>query len=300
MKNVILTGATGFLGKNFLKLLLSSNVTVYALIRNDIDFKDRNLIVINDSLKNIHKYKSYFKHKSIETFYHLAWEGSRGLLRNDLQIQQNNLELALICYSFSNEINAKKFISTGTISENLVNQFSLNSHRSITYYALYKYFTWLLLLKYSNIFKTKLIWAKMSNLYGLENNFDNLIPYTITNLLNNKIVEFSNAKNYYDFLHVSDASIALMLLGEKTELKSSYYIGSGEPMILKEYLETVGRLFEKEDLMKFGVRLEDGLDYDIRWFSIEDLQLDTGFRVMKDFKNHILELREEYYELHKL
>lgn len=296
MKSAIITGANGFLGRNLLEILLANEVNVYAFVRKDINFEHSNLKVIKDDLENIYKYESFFKAKSIDNFYHLAWKGSRGLLRDDLDIQKNNFNLSVICYSFSNDIKAHRFISTGTISENLIYQFSLNPNNNITYYAIYKYLTRLVLFKYSKLFKTQIIWAKMSNLYGLEFNSDNLIPYTINSLIKNKIAEFSSATNFYDFLNVNDASKALMLLGSNNSLKKSYYVGSGRPMILKEYLKIIGRAFDKENLLKFGVRSNDNYDYDIEWFSIKDLQLDTKFNVTKKFEDYILELKEEFYE----
>ena len=37
MKNVLVTGSTGFIGKNLIKRLLNQDVNIYVLARNNID-----------------------------------------------------------------------------------------------------------------------------------------------------------------------------------------------------------------------------------------------------------------------
>ena len=73
MKKILITGATGFIGKNFLKLKNLQKNKLYCLVRKKIKSKKKITwyeTAIEDS-RNLKKIKK--KITEIDTLYHFAW-----------------------------------------------------------------------------------------------------------------------------------------------------------------------------------------------------------------------------------
>ena len=106
------------------------------------------------------------------------------------------------------------------------------------------------------------VWMQFSNIYGPENKTGNLISYTIGELEKGNEALFGPALQPYDFIFVEDLIEAVLRLGENKTSRNSYFIGSGEPRILKDYLLEIGEQYGKKELIKVGVRQDDGIK---RW-----------------------------------
>ena len=78
MKKVIVTGATGFIGKALVKSLLKSNFEVWAIARSPKKLEDiisePNLKIIQADFNELIKLKEKISDKNFECFYHFAWE----------------------------------------------------------------------------------------------------------------------------------------------------------------------------------------------------------------------------------
>jgi nucleoside-diphosphate-sugar epimerase len=192
---------------------------------------------------------------------------------------------AINLFNFSESIGSPKFIMSGTISERLLESNEIKSNLNITFYVLYKFFSKLVLKKLSKKTQTKFVWAQLSNLYGLNDNSENILPYTIHKMEKNEEAHFSLADQFYDFLNVRDAAKALRLLSEKHLIEDEYYIGSGSPKILREYINIIQKSFNREGLIKFGTRKDDGYRYFFDWFNIENLVRDTSYQTEFNFED---------------
>ena len=76
---------------------------------------------------------------------------------------------------------------------------------------------------------------------------------------------------------------AVLRLGENITSKNLYFIGSGTPRILRDYLQEIGKLYGREDLIQIGVRPDDGIDYRLNMFDNSDLIADIGEYVSVSF-----------------
>ena len=78
MKNVIVTGANGFIGSSLIKLLIEKEINVYAL---DISFNNSKLpnsnyiTKIETSLNNVDDLMLMLPKINYDAMYHLAWKG---------------------------------------------------------------------------------------------------------------------------------------------------------------------------------------------------------------------------------
>ena len=94
MNKVVITGASGFLGRRLVNLCLSEGLEVWAVVRNRFALENitcPNLHVIECDLKEISRLPELVC-SSPTHFIHLAWQGSTGKERGDFEIQLRNIQ----------------------------------------------------------------------------------------------------------------------------------------------------------------------------------------------------------------
>ena len=92
MKNVIVAGAGGFIGKNLVRNLLDRGYKVTALdVRFDEDLQ-KSIECISIKEKTIDQIV-YELNDEYDCFYNLAWVGTSGSMRADYNIQLDNARL---------------------------------------------------------------------------------------------------------------------------------------------------------------------------------------------------------------
>lgn len=138
------------------------------------------------------------------------------------------------------------------------------------------------------------VWMQFSNIYGPQNKTGNLVSYTLSQLMNDNEATFGPALQPYDFIFVDDLLEAVYRLGDRETHEISYFIGSGAPQVLKDYLLEIGKICDKEELIKIGVRADDGIKYSYEMFDTSLLVRDIGNYVSVSFKEGIEETLRGY------
>ena len=161
-------------------------------------------------------------------------------------------------------------------------------------YGVAKHCTHLMLETYCKNIGLEFVWMQFSNIYGPANKTGNLVSYTIGELEKGNEASFGPALQPYDFILVDDLIEAVLRLGENKTSKNSYFIGSGEPRQLKDYLLEIGQLCGKEELIKIGLRPDDGIKYTLDMFNTAPLKDDIGEYITKNFTDGIKYTLENY------
>lgn len=298
MKNVIVTGANGFIGSSLIKKLIEKKVNVIAL---DISFKNSKLPksdyikVIEISLDNVDIVMQMIPNEEYDVMYHLAWAGVNGPSKADPVIQLKNAEMAMNCATVAKRLGVKKLLCAGTIAERATESLSnLNTTSGGMMYGVAKHCTHLMLETYCKNIGLEFVWMQFSNIYGPANKTGNLVSYTIGELEKGNEASFGPALQPYDFILVDDLIEAVLRLGENKTNKNSYFIGSGDPRQLKDYLLEIGQLCGKEELIKIGLRPDDGIKYTLDMFNTEPLNEDIGEYITKNFTDGIKYTLENY------
>jgi nucleoside-diphosphate-sugar epimerase len=78
-------------------------------------------------------------------------------------------------------------------------------------------------------------------------------------------------------MYVTDCVKAIRMLLEAKNTKKRYYVGTGQSKKLKEYLYEARDSINPNLEIGIGERADDGLVYSEEWYSIADLNNDTGF-----------------------
>lgn len=289
MKNVIVTGGNGFIGSSLIKKLVANGIKVVAV---DITFQgerlpDSELITKIESCVDASLVEK-LPVEEYDAFYHLAWKGVNGADKANPSVQLANIQMAIDCADICKKLNVKKFLCAGTVAENAT--FSLPNLEKTSggmMYGVAKHACRLILEDYCKNIGLQFVWMQFSNIYGVGNKTGNLVSYTLGELMTGNEATFGPALQPYDFIYVDDLIEAVYRLGEKETNKAFYYIGSGSPRQLKEYLLRIGQLAGYADKVGIGIRPDDGIKYSMDMFCNDDLVDAVGEYVSTDFDNGI-------------
>lgn len=289
MKNVIVTGGNGFIGSSLIKKLVANGIKVVAV---DITFQgerlpDSELITKIESCVDASLVEK-LPVEEYDAFYHLAWKGVNGADKANPSVQLANIQMAIDCVDICKKLNVKKYLCAGTVAENAT--FSLPNLEKTSggmMYGVAKHTCRLILEDYCKNIGQQFVWMQFSNIYGVGNKTGNLVSYTLGELMTGNEATFGPALQPYDFIYVDDLIEAVYRLGEKETNKAFYYIGSGSPRQLKEYLLRIGELAGYADKVGIGIRPDDGIKYSMDMFCNDDLVDAIGEYVSTDFDNGI-------------
>ena len=291
MNKVIITGANGFIGSSLTNKLMENNVEVVAI---DITFNDSRLnqcpllTCLKTSVDDVDQLLAKIPEDEYDVFYHLAWAGVNGPAKADPVVQLQNIQYAVNCAKVAKQLNCKKLFCAGTVAEQGVHSIpSLDTVSGGMLYAAAKYTCRIMMETYCKNIGLPFVWLQFSNIYGVGNKTGNLVSYTLGELLKGNEATFGPALQPYDFIYVDDLLEAVYRLGVSNANHSFYYIGSGSPRILKEYLLRIGELAGMQDKVGIGIRPDDGIKYEFSMFDTTPLKVAIGDYVSTPFEEGI-------------
>lgn len=298
MNRVIVTGANGFIGSTLVEKFITKGIDVIAI---DISFEksalpqSERIIKIESDLQNVDELLSMIPPKGYDAFYHLAWAGVNGNFKADPNTQINNIAITMNCVKVASCIKCKKILCSGTIAERSIDSLPyLSTISGGMVYGVAKQCTHLFLETYCKILGIDFVWMQFSNIYGPTNKTGNLVSYTIEQIIKGEVATFGPALQPYDFIYIDDLIEAVVRLGLQETKKNIYFIGSGQPRILKDYLCEIGEQCGKKELIQVGVRPDDGIKYSFDMFDILPLKEEIGDYVSKTFSEGIKYTLERY------
>ena len=119
MKNVLVTGASGFLGKNLVAALTQKECRVYALARHfDAELQNnRNVVCVDVNGKNVEEIRKVLPNEAFDCMFHLAWAATSGPARADYNVQLDNVRLTCDYAKLCGEIGCKRMVYASSINE---------------------------------------------------------------------------------------------------------------------------------------------------------------------------------------
>ena len=291
MKSAIVTGATGFIGTHICNELLENDIRVTGLARKGSENIKR-LQDVNLVWCGMDDYDS-FEGEHADTFYHLAWEGATGTGRDDEELQAKNIIRTVQALKAAKRVGCRRFVALGTVYENLVPQILTDTrHRKPDFYLLSKQSAHYMCLKLASKLDIEFVWATIFQPIGRYIKKDQVMAYAISGLLNGKPPKFGPAMEPYDITAVEDIAYGLRLLGECRLSRNEYYIGSGSPMSMKEYLNRARDILNVDTELKIGTRPDDGLRFSYDWYDISAIQEDTGYAARVGYDRAVVNVAE--------
>ena len=281
MRNIIVTGGTGFIGSHLVKLLVSKNYNVTIISRNKEKAQKLLGLKLNCIECDLNEIDKINNNGIIcDTFFNLAWNGVSTEYKENIDMQLKNIEMTLKIAEFAKKIGTKKFISAGTVAEYVFCDEAMDVYEKQTpndMYGASKVASHFLLDVYTRNNDLPFIWCIIPSAFGEGRTDNNILTYTIRELLAERKPKYGALTQMWDFLYVKEIVRALMLIGEKGQPGKIYGIGSGVYKPLREYIEIIKDTINPNLPIGIGERPELSKKTFSSCVNINELTRDTGF-----------------------
>ncbi len=282
MKNVIVTGANGFIGRMLVKSLSEKGYHVVALdIRFDDDLKNNpHIACVNVLNKEPSELEKDIPKIDYFCFFHLAWAGTSGPSRADYVLQLNNVRLTCDYIQLCKGIGCNRVVYASSINEMETYEYlqSDDIEPSGGYiYGTGKLAAHLMGETVAKMNDIEFIPVIITNIYGVGEKSARMIYTSINKLIHKEHCSFTAGYQMYDFIYLTDAINSIIAVAEKGKAFNRYYIGSGEPKPLREFLLEMRDIVDPESELGLGDIPFKGVDISYDQFDLKKVQRDTGY-----------------------
>lgn len=283
MKKAIVTGANGFIGKTLVRALLKNEYEVFALdIRFDDELESNSAVTcVNVLGKEVAALKESIPKAEYDCFFHLAWAGTSGPARADYAVQLNNVKLACDYILLSKEVGCKRVVYASSINE--METYEYLQSDDIRPAGGYIYGTGKMAahlmgetVAYMN--GVEFVPVIITNIYGVGEKSARMIYTSINKLVHKEHCSFTAGYQTYDFIYITDAINSIIAVAEKGKAFNRYYIGSGEPKPLREFLIEMKNIVDPEAEIGLGDIPFKGVDISYSQFDLKKVEKDTGYK----------------------
>ena len=282
MRNVIVTGANGFIGKTLVNALLEKGYHVVALdVRCDeVLAKDDRVTCINVQNKEVAELEGEIPQQEYMCFFHLAWAGTSGPARADYAVQLNNVKLACDYIKLCGEIGCKRLVYASSINEMETYEYLQSDDIEPSGGYIYgpgKLAAHLLGETVAKLTGIEFIPVIITNIYGVGEKSARMIYTSINKLIHKEHCSFTAGYQTYDFIYITDAINSIIAVAEKGKAFNRYYIGSGEPKPLREFLLEMRDIVDPKAEIGLGDIPFKGVDISYDQFDLKKVERDTGY-----------------------
>ena len=292
VKKVLVTGANGFIGKTLVNALLKRQYYVVAL---DMAF-DENLLnnesvmCISVANKMVADLAYEIPRTEYECFFHLAWAGTSGPARADYEVQLNNVKFTCDYIQLCKKLGCKRVIYASSINEMETYEYLQSDDIEPTggyIYGTGKLAAHLMGETVARINNIEFIPVIFTNIYGVGEKSARMIYTSIKKLINKEHCSFTAGYQTYDFIYITDAINSIIEVSEKGKAFNRYYIGSGDPKPLREFLIEMRDLINPDAEIGLGDIPFKGIDIDYSQFDLKKVKRDTGYENQVSFAEGI-------------
>jgi len=266
MSLVLLTGSTGFVGRQILKVLQEKGHQLRLIIREDSQSKIANMKGVERIIHTLNLFSessSWWEEvcAGVDIVIHCAWYAEPGqYLKSDknLECLVGSLGLA----KGAADAGVKRFVGIGTCFEYEMSLKPLSVFdplRPLSPYAAAKAATYLVLSQYFLQKNLSFIWCRLFYLFGENEDPRRFIPYLHKQLSSGKVAELTSGDQVRDFINVADAAVEI-LEAAFSGMVGAVNICSGEPISIRQLAEKIADTYNAQSLLNFGARPDNLVD----------------------------------------
>jgi dTDP-6-deoxy-L-talose 4-dehydrogenase (NAD+) len=255
---VLLTGGTGFVGRQVLRALHRAGVQVRAVVRQGSAGRLPEPVAdVIESPDLFAEHSAWWTEAAatVDAVVHVAWYAEPGAYLTsplNLSCLTGTLQLA----DGALRAGVRRFVGVGTCLEydlrvgHLANTTPLDP---VTPYAAAKAAAYLALSRHYEQVSASFAWCRLFHLYGEAEDSRRLVPYVREQLAAGRPAELTAGTQLRDFLDVAIAGrmIAEVALSDRT---GAVNICSGEAMTVRALAERIADEYRRRDLLHFGAK----------------------------------------------
>lgn len=294
MKKVVITGATGFIGKALTKKLLSEGVEVTAVafdLEKLDDIACDNLKTVNASFDDYRTLGNTMAHDDYDIMFHLAWSGY-GKATNDYTIQLSNVMATCDAVSIAKQIGCKRFVFSTSFSEYMIPIDSERSHNEngvCNVYGATKESARILAQAIAKQIGIDMVSVAFSNTFGPGDYSTRTPNLFITKFQNHEAVDLTEGVDLYEWTFIDDTVAGLVAAATNGKSGEIYYIGSNNVRPLIDIVSDIRDIIYPEGEINVG-KYHEIFKCDYSSIDTYKLYRDTGFKAQCDFKESVLKL----------
>ena len=295
MKKVVITGCTGTIGVALVNHLTEAGVTCVLL--NPARFVNENAYVRRELLTfvdcSLDQYKEFALRedlpKDCDAFIHLAWMGTIGPGRDDVDLQIQNIQGAMDALDLAKAMGCKSFLGAGSQAEyGRGVELEERPFMPTTGYGMAKLAAEQLGKLKAGKIGIRFNWVRIFSVYGPNSSPESLTQYVVTSLLNHVSPQLTPCEQIWDFLYTEDAVKALAYIADKGQDGKVYELGSGQTGTIRSFLEGVPALLGIDVPIQFGAKPYPPNQVMKMCAHVDDLKKDTGWEPTHSFDEGIL------------
>jgi len=257
---VLVTGATGFIGAQIARCCLGAGCEVCVLARpesdrwrlRDVEGELRWLVADLGDRAAVARALDAIEPA---TCIHAAWYAVPGRYLHAL----DNLEHLHTTLDLAAQLAARgcpHFIGLGTCIEydtdlGYLSETSATQPRSL--YAACKLSAQIALEQLATVTGMQVAWLRLFYQYGPCEREQRLVPHLIRSLLGDRPVALTPGEQVRDFLHVADVAAAVWAIARQ-QAAGVFNIGSGQPLAVRDLALTIGDMLGKRELIQLGAQ----------------------------------------------
>jgi len=257
MKRILLTGSTGFVGRQILKSLMAKGACVTVTLKPDQNVPDGAYHIRTENLfsEPVEFWKKNCKNHS--AVIHSAWYTKHGKYLNASE-NLSCLAGTINLFQGAKAAGISHFQGIGTCLEYDTTNKKLNQNKPIpsnapihptSAYAAAKAAAYMALAHQSG--SLSFAWSRLFNLYGEGEHPDRLVPYIHTQLSSGSPVKLTSGKQWRDFLDVKKAGAQIADVTLKGAV-GPLNICSGTPTTIAKLAESIALKYDRPDLIRLG------------------------------------------------
>lgn len=289
MSRILVTGASGFIARHCLPLLVARGFEVQALSRQPVQSSISGVSWHGVDLLQPGRPTELIRQLRPRYLLHMAWYAVPAKFweaRENVEWLRSSLELLT---AFADN-GGERMVAAGTCAEydgQSANHESEGECKEATtallpdtLYGSSKHALERVLHHSRRQIGLSSAWGRMFFLYGPHEDPLRLVAYAIRSLLQGEPALCSEGRQVRDFLHVADAAAAFVSLLQ-SEVEGAVNIASGCPISVRRVLEEIGQKTGRGDLLRYGAR-KSGDEPARLWANIRRLSEEVSFRPQYD------------------
>jgi nucleoside-diphosphate-sugar epimerase len=263
---ILLTGATGFVGRQVLRNLYERGVPTRVIVRQGKE----SLVSQFPNIEKIINTQNLFAETSdwwqqacqdIDTVIHCAWYAESGQYlqsEKNLDCLAGTLQLA----KGAAQTRVRRVVGIGTCFEYDLSTGNLSIETPLlplTPYAGAKAAAFLALSQWLPAQSIEFAWCRLFYLHGEGEDARRLVPYIRSKISASEIAELTSGNQVRDFLDVRIAA-ELIVNAAMSNRTGAINICSGIPITVRTLAEQIADEYGRRDLLKFGARPDNLVD----------------------------------------
>lgn len=257
----LITGATSFLGIELTKTLIHQGHHVTAICRPN----SRGLLNLPEGVSVVYAEMSEYRDlpqqiSHADVFIHLAWAGTGHGGRDDIEVQQQNIEFACQAMLAAHRMGCKLFVMAGSQAEygsTTEPQNEAMTCQPFSEYGKAKLRVSEMGFDLAEQLGMKYMHLRIFSLYGENDHPWTLVMSCIDKMKRNEPIDLSTCTQNWNFLYVRDAAEQIMRLCtyalDKKEFHNEVYnIASEDTRPLREFVERMKELTDSKSELHYG------------------------------------------------